>query len=213
MGERGTPGTAKVDRPAVGGGDKIPDERRSRRASWFKRHTELCRHYCGSSSEYYFFLLFLSPGASSLAFAAPVSCLMSPGAFADLPGSFGPLGGGRWPGELADTPPLPPAWASCEAKVATTSDTRCRPATHAAPRGARSTPRTHRSGRAGWGCHRCAHRLRPLGFAAGGNGSRDRRSEAPPQLPRLQHLGTPWNPWDGETHHTPGGSSSGSAVE
>jgi len=27
-----------------------------------------------------------------------------------------------------------------------------------------------------------------------------------------QHLGTPWNPWDGETHHTPGGSSSGSAV-
>src|SRR5215813_2998400 len=27
-----------------------------------------------------------------------------------------------------------------------------------------------------------------------------------------QHLGTPWNPWDDETHHTPGGSSSGSAV-
>jgi len=27
-----------------------------------------------------------------------------------------------------------------------------------------------------------------------------------------QHLGTPWNPWDGETHRAPGGSSSGSAV-
>ena len=27
-----------------------------------------------------------------------------------------------------------------------------------------------------------------------------------------QHLGTPWNPWDAETHHTPGGSSSGSGV-
>src|SRR5262245_20283392 len=27
-----------------------------------------------------------------------------------------------------------------------------------------------------------------------------------------QHLGTPWNPWDGETHRIPGGSSSGSAV-
>jgi aspartyl-tRNA(Asn)/glutamyl-tRNA(Gln) amidotransferase subunit A len=27
-----------------------------------------------------------------------------------------------------------------------------------------------------------------------------------------QHLGTPWNPWDCETHRTPGGSSSGSAV-
>jgi aspartyl-tRNA(Asn)/glutamyl-tRNA(Gln) amidotransferase subunit A len=27
-----------------------------------------------------------------------------------------------------------------------------------------------------------------------------------------QHLGTPWNPWDGETHCIPGGSSSGSAV-
>ena len=27
-----------------------------------------------------------------------------------------------------------------------------------------------------------------------------------------QHLGTPWNPWDPETHRTPGGSSSGSGV-
>ena len=27
-----------------------------------------------------------------------------------------------------------------------------------------------------------------------------------------QHLGAPWNPWDAETHHTPGGSSSGSGV-
>jgi len=27
-----------------------------------------------------------------------------------------------------------------------------------------------------------------------------------------QHLGTPWNPWDVETHRTPGGSSSGSGV-
>ncbi|HEX4171662.1 MAG TPA: amidase [Acetobacteraceae bacterium] len=27
-----------------------------------------------------------------------------------------------------------------------------------------------------------------------------------------QHLGTPWNPWDGGTHRTPGGSSSGSGV-
>ena len=27
-----------------------------------------------------------------------------------------------------------------------------------------------------------------------------------------QHLGTPWNPWDAKTHHTPGGSSNGSAV-
>ena len=27
-----------------------------------------------------------------------------------------------------------------------------------------------------------------------------------------QHLGTPWNPWDGQTHRTPGGSSSGSGV-
>jgi aspartyl-tRNA(Asn)/glutamyl-tRNA(Gln) amidotransferase subunit A len=27
-----------------------------------------------------------------------------------------------------------------------------------------------------------------------------------------QHLGTPWNPWDGEIHRTPGGSSSGSGV-
>ena len=27
-----------------------------------------------------------------------------------------------------------------------------------------------------------------------------------------QHLGTPWNPWDAETHRTPGGSSSGSGV-
>jgi aspartyl-tRNA(Asn)/glutamyl-tRNA(Gln) amidotransferase subunit A len=27
-----------------------------------------------------------------------------------------------------------------------------------------------------------------------------------------QHLGTPWNPWDGETHRTPSGSSSGSGV-
>jgi aspartyl-tRNA(Asn)/glutamyl-tRNA(Gln) amidotransferase subunit A len=27
-----------------------------------------------------------------------------------------------------------------------------------------------------------------------------------------QHLGTPWNPWDGSTHRAPGGSSSGSAV-
>ena len=27
-----------------------------------------------------------------------------------------------------------------------------------------------------------------------------------------QHLGTPWNPWDAKTHHTPGGSSSGSGV-
>jgi len=27
-----------------------------------------------------------------------------------------------------------------------------------------------------------------------------------------QHLGTPWNPWDKETHRTPGGSSSGSGV-
>ena len=27
-----------------------------------------------------------------------------------------------------------------------------------------------------------------------------------------QHLGTPWNPWDGSTHRTPGGSSSGSGV-
>ena len=26
------------------------------------------------------------------------------------------------------------------------------------------------------------------------------------------HRGTPWNPWDGETHRAPGGSSSGSAV-
>jgi aspartyl-tRNA(Asn)/glutamyl-tRNA(Gln) amidotransferase subunit A len=27
-----------------------------------------------------------------------------------------------------------------------------------------------------------------------------------------QHLGTPWNPWNAKTHHTPGGSSSGSGV-
>jgi aspartyl-tRNA(Asn)/glutamyl-tRNA(Gln) amidotransferase subunit A len=27
-----------------------------------------------------------------------------------------------------------------------------------------------------------------------------------------QHLGAPWNPWDGAIHRTPGGSSSGSAV-
>jgi aspartyl-tRNA(Asn)/glutamyl-tRNA(Gln) amidotransferase subunit A len=27
-----------------------------------------------------------------------------------------------------------------------------------------------------------------------------------------QHMGTPWNPWDLETHRTPGGSSSGSGV-
>jgi aspartyl-tRNA(Asn)/glutamyl-tRNA(Gln) amidotransferase subunit A len=27
-----------------------------------------------------------------------------------------------------------------------------------------------------------------------------------------QHLGAPWNPWDGATHRTPGGSSSGSGV-
>lgn len=27
-----------------------------------------------------------------------------------------------------------------------------------------------------------------------------------------QHLGTPWNPWDLDTHRTPGGSSSGSGV-
>ncbi|MDP7065291.1 MAG: amidase [Arenicellales bacterium] len=27
-----------------------------------------------------------------------------------------------------------------------------------------------------------------------------------------QHMGTPWNPWDLDTHRTPGGSSSGSAV-
>lgn len=27
-----------------------------------------------------------------------------------------------------------------------------------------------------------------------------------------QHMGTPWNPWDAETHRTPGGSSNGSAV-
>lgn len=27
-----------------------------------------------------------------------------------------------------------------------------------------------------------------------------------------EHLGTPWNPWDLETHRTPGGSSSGSGV-
>jgi aspartyl-tRNA(Asn)/glutamyl-tRNA(Gln) amidotransferase subunit A len=27
-----------------------------------------------------------------------------------------------------------------------------------------------------------------------------------------QHLGTPWNPWDADTHRTPGGSSSGSGV-
>ena len=27
-----------------------------------------------------------------------------------------------------------------------------------------------------------------------------------------QHFGTPWNPWDAKTHHTPGGSSNGSAV-
>jgi aspartyl-tRNA(Asn)/glutamyl-tRNA(Gln) amidotransferase subunit A len=27
-----------------------------------------------------------------------------------------------------------------------------------------------------------------------------------------QHLGTPWNPWNAETPHTPGGSSSGSGV-
>ena len=27
-----------------------------------------------------------------------------------------------------------------------------------------------------------------------------------------QHLGTPWNPWDANTHRTPGGSSSGSGV-
>src|SRR5262245_14681351 len=27
-----------------------------------------------------------------------------------------------------------------------------------------------------------------------------------------QHLGTPWNPWDGKTQRTPGGSSSGSGV-
>ena len=27
-----------------------------------------------------------------------------------------------------------------------------------------------------------------------------------------QHLGTPWNPWDAETHRTPDGSSSGSGV-
>ena len=27
-----------------------------------------------------------------------------------------------------------------------------------------------------------------------------------------QHLGTPWNPWDANVHHTPGGSSSGSSV-
>lgn len=27
-----------------------------------------------------------------------------------------------------------------------------------------------------------------------------------------QHLGTPWNPWDGTTHRAPGGSSSGSGV-
>jgi aspartyl-tRNA(Asn)/glutamyl-tRNA(Gln) amidotransferase subunit A len=27
-----------------------------------------------------------------------------------------------------------------------------------------------------------------------------------------KHLGTPWNPWDVETQHTPGGSSSGSGV-
>ena len=27
-----------------------------------------------------------------------------------------------------------------------------------------------------------------------------------------QHLGTPWNPWDGGTHRAPGGSSSGSGV-
>ena len=27
-----------------------------------------------------------------------------------------------------------------------------------------------------------------------------------------QHLGTPWNPWDLETHRVPGGSSSGSGV-
>ncbi len=27
-----------------------------------------------------------------------------------------------------------------------------------------------------------------------------------------QHLGAPWNPWDAETHRTPGGSSSGSGV-
>ncbi|MCG8545752.1 MAG: amidase, partial [Alphaproteobacteria bacterium] len=27
-----------------------------------------------------------------------------------------------------------------------------------------------------------------------------------------QHMGTPWNPWDLETHRTPGGSSAGSGV-
>jgi aspartyl-tRNA(Asn)/glutamyl-tRNA(Gln) amidotransferase subunit A len=27
-----------------------------------------------------------------------------------------------------------------------------------------------------------------------------------------QHLGAPWNPWDAKIHHTPGGSSNGSAV-
>src|SRR5215475_1393054 len=79
----------------------------------------------GRMVKVYFFLLLWSPGASSLAFVAPVSCLMSPGAFPDFPGSSDPLGTGWWPGELADTPwfgePLPAAWASCEATVAATS--------------------------------------------------------------------------------------------
>ena len=58
-----------------------------------------------------------------MAFAAPVSCLMSPGAFSDLP--CVPAGGVMCPGELPDTPglgpPLLPAWASCEAIVAANS--------------------------------------------------------------------------------------------
>src|SRR5262245_40856745 len=82
-------------------------------------------HRGGRVVKDYFFLLLWSPGASSLAFAAPVSCLMSPGAFPDFPGSSDPLGTGWWPGEFADTPlfgePLPAAWTSCEVAMAATS--------------------------------------------------------------------------------------------
>jgi hypothetical protein len=48
----------------------------------------------------YFLFGFVEPGEIVLAFGRLVSFLMSPGAFADFPGSVGPVvGGGRWPGE------------------------------------------------------------------------------------------------------------------
>src|SRR5436190_17654049 len=74
------------------------------------------------ASNDYFGFVFFEPGASDFASFAPVSFLMSPGAFSDLPG---PLGGVMWPGAMVETPvfgvPLLPAWAVPMLIVAKTS--------------------------------------------------------------------------------------------